>query len=82
MAKKVDYWKDYEKYKWFYTSSGKLVIGGKSAEQNESLVKDIMRIKKNYIVMHTKEPGSPFAIILDDIKNVSENDLDETAIFK
>ena len=30
--------KSYEKYKWFVTSSGKLVMGGKNAEQNEEIM--------------------------------------------
>ena len=30
---------NYQKFRWFYTSSGILVIGGKSAEQNEEIIK-------------------------------------------
>jgi len=73
--------KEYKKYKWFYTSSGKLVIGGKSAEQNDSLLTSIKKSNKEFIVMHTAEPGSPFTIILSDIKKVSKSDLAECAIF-
>jgi hypothetical protein len=86
----------YKKFRWFVTSSGKLVIGGKNAEQNEELVKMCMKgehldldhrtsleewsaKKKKYVVMHTKNPGSPFSMILDE--NCSEKDLEETAIF-
>ena len=86
----------YKKYRWFITSSGKLVVGGKNAQQNEELVKGCMKgehldlehrasleewtnKKKKYIVMHTKAPGSPFTIILDE--NPSEKDLEETADF-
>ena len=69
--------KEYKKYRWFITSSGKPVIGGKSAEQNESLMKEIFKTKKNYITIHTKEPGSPFSVILADIKNISEKDIEE-----
>ncbi|MFA5992632.1 MAG: NFACT RNA binding domain-containing protein [Candidatus Pacearchaeota archaeon] len=70
---------DYHKYRWFYTSSNKLVIGGKSAEQNESLVREFMKCGKNYVVMHTREPGSPFSIIQSD--RFTEKDLEEVAIF-
>lgn len=73
--------KEYTKYRWFITSSGKLVVGGKSAEQNESLIKEILKLKKNYIMMHTKEPGSPFSVILADIKKINEKEMEETAIF-
>ena len=34
MAKEIDY----KKFRWFFTSSGLLVVGGKSAEQNEAVV--------------------------------------------
>ena len=65
---------DYEKYRWFFTSSNKIVIGGKSAEQNE----DIMRnIENEDVVMNTSSPGSPFCII----SSPSEKDIEEVAIF-
>ncbi len=63
------------KYRWFYTSSGKLVLAGKNAEQNEQLVK---QAKKNDIISHTKEPGSPFCILKDKVK---AQDIKEAAIF-
>lgn len=69
----------YEKYRWFITSTGAIVIGGKSAEQNEEVIKK--ETLKNEIVMHTKIPGSPFAVIKADAKEVTAKDLEETAIF-
>ena len=66
--------KDYESYKWFFTSSGKLVIGGKSAEQNEEIMENA---DNDDVIMHTSSPGSPFCII----KNPNENDIKEAAIF-
>lgn len=73
--------KNYTKFKWFYTESGKLVIGGKSAEQNDHLLKALKMGKKEMIIMHTSEPGSPFTAIIADPKSVSEKDMEETAIF-
>ena len=70
---------DYMKYRWFYTSDKKLVIGGKSAEQNEQLVSELIKSGKNYILMHTKEPGSPFSIVQSE--KPTEKDLEETAVF-
>mgnify|MGYP001606808173 CR=1 FL=1 len=67
---------DYKNYRWFFTSSGNIAVGGKSAEQNEELVKKF--IKKKNMIMHTVAPGSPFCILLGD---PSENDIEETAIF-
>ena len=72
---------DYRKYKWFYTRSGKLVVGGKSAEQNDSLLRELKKTKKEYIVMHTKTPGSPFCAIIAPISAVSKKDIEECAIF-
>ncbi len=69
----------YTKYRWFFTSSGKLVIGGKSAEQNETLVREIIKSGIDYIVMHTHNPGSPFTFIVDE--GIDEKDLEEQAIF-
>ena len=73
--------KDYEKYKWFVTSSGKLVVGGKSAEQNESLLKKLKSQKEDFMIMHTAEPGSPFSAILSSPKSITQSDMQECAIF-
>jgi len=69
--------KDYLKYRWFFTSFRKLVVGGKSAEQNENIMKKRLDTQDNFVVMHTSSPGSPFTLI----KNPNKNDLDEMAIF-
>lgn len=69
----------YEQYRWFFTSSKKLVIGGKNAEQNEKLVNELIDSGKNYIVLHTKLPSSPFAVIQSE--KPDEKDIEETAIF-
>lgn len=73
--------KDYRKYRWFFTSSKKLVIGGKSAKQNDYLINEIKKSGKNFKVMHTSEPGSPFSVILSDESKVLEKDVKECAIF-
>lgn len=70
---------NYTRYRWFYTSSGKLVVGGKNAKQNEELMQYIMKDKAEHIIAHTKEPGSPFCIILSEKYN--KKDLDECLIF-
>ena len=69
--------KDYKNYRWFFTSNNVLVVGGKSDEQNELVIKNFL--KPDYTVMHTSLPGSPFMIIQSD--KPTKNDLDETAIF-
>lgn len=72
---------DYKKYRWFYTSSGKLVVGGKSAAQNDSLLKQIKSSKKELIIMHTSSPGSPFSVILHSSDDLKKSDLEECAVF-
>jgi predicted ribosome quality control (RQC) complex YloA/Tae2 family protein len=65
------------RFREFTTSSGKKVLAGKNAEQNEELVKQF--IGKDNTIFHTSEPGSPFCVI-EKIKN-SKKDKKETAIF-
>jgi len=72
---------NYKKYRWFYTSSGKIVIGGKSADQNDYLLSELKKAKEDLIVLHTSSPGSPFSVILSDIKKVTKEDTKEAAIF-
>ena len=71
--------KDYTKYKWFLTSSGNLVVGGKSADQNESLLLKLKKQKEDLTLMHTSDPGSPFSVILSE--SPSSSDIQECAIF-
>jgi hypothetical protein len=72
---------NFKKYKWFFTSSNKLVVGGKNASQNDELLSIIKKEKKEFIILHTSKPGSPFSVILSNIKNVTKPDIEETAIF-
>jgi len=69
--------RDFMNYRWFYTSEGRLVVGGKNEDQNELVLRNFL--KPNYVVMHTSKPGSPFMIIQE--HEPSEKDLNETAVF-
>jgi len=62
-------------FRKFITSSGKLVLGGKSAENNEQLIK---QAEAGEVVLHTKAPGSPFVNIKG---KASQKDIKEAAIF-
>lgn len=71
---------DYKKYRWFYTKSKKLVVGGKSALQNDELLKKVKSFtSENYCAAHTAEPGSPFYIILSLPEAITEADKIEVA---
>jgi predicted ribosome quality control (RQC) complex YloA/Tae2 family protein len=67
----------YEKFRWFHSSEGFLVIGGRDVVTNEIVVKKHMN--KDDLVMHTDMDGSPFFIIKTDGKEVGERTLQETA---
>jgi len=73
--------KDYLKYKWFFTASGKLVVGGKSALQNDELIKALKQEGEERIIMHTSTPGSPFMCIVSAPGEVSKKDMEECATF-
>ena len=66
------------KFREFKTSSGKVVLAGKNAENNEELVSQIGR--EEY-VLHTAKPGSPFVNIKAETEKVSKEDIKESAIF-
>jgi len=66
------------KFREYTTSSGKLVLAGKSAENNEELVE---QVGQNEYVLHTAMPGSPFVDIKAPMDEVSKIDLKEAAIF-
>jgi predicted ribosome quality control (RQC) complex YloA/Tae2 family protein len=62
-------------FRKFQTSSGKLVLAGKSAEANEDL---ISQAEASEVVLHTAKPGSPFV----NIKGKStKKDLKESSVF-
>lgn len=70
----------YEKFRWFISSDGFLVIGGRDATTNEIIIKKYS--EKNDIVFHTEIPGSPFVIIKNpNASNIPETTLIEAAEF-
>ena len=67
----------FEKFRWFYTSSNLLAIGGRDATSNEVLIKKHLEV--NDLVFHTEMSGSPF-FILKDGRDSSKLDIEEVAI--
>lgn len=67
----------YEKFHWFISSEGFLVIGGKDATSNEIVIKKHTNPKD--IVFHTDISGSPFFVIKTENKTPKEITLKETA---
>ncbi len=67
----------YEKFRWFISSEGFLVVGGRDATTNEIVIKK--HTDKDDIVFHTDMAGSPFFVIKTDGKTVGEITLSEGA---
>jgi predicted ribosome quality control (RQC) complex YloA/Tae2 family protein len=58
----------FDKFKWFVSSDGYLIIAGRDATTNEIIIKKHTETKD--LVFHTDMAGSPFAIIKFDSKDV------------
>ncbi len=69
----------YEKFRWFHSSDGLLVIGGKDATTNEILIKKHM--EAHDIVFHADIVGAPFVLIKTEGKTPPEQSLKEAAGF-
>ena len=69
----------YEKFRWFISSDGFLVISGSDATTNDIIVKK--HLEKNDLVFHTELKGSPFVVIKSNNNLISQNTIEEAAIF-
>jgi len=69
----------FEKFRWYISSEGKLVIGGRDATTNDILVKKYL--EPNDLVFHTQLKGSPFVVIKTEGQKVTEEEKEEAAIF-
>lgn len=67
----------YEKFHWFFSSEGFLVIGGRDVITNEIIIKKYTQ--PNDIVFHTDLQGSPFFVVKADGKQVGKTTLQEAA---
>ena len=68
----------FEKYIWSFTRNGFLVIAGKNADQNESIVKKYL--EDNDIYMHAEIHGAPSIIIKTQGREPGEADLMDAAV--
>ncbi len=75
-ARKTDW---YENFRWFFTSEGFLVIGGRDANTNENIIKK--HTDNHDIVFHTDMAGSPFVVIKTEGKKPDDLDMEEAAQF-
>ena len=66
----------YERYRWFFTSDGFLVVGGRDAASNSAVVRK--HLVKNDKIFHADIFGSPFFIIKD-AENAPDTSMNEVA---
>jgi predicted ribosome quality control (RQC) complex YloA/Tae2 family protein len=76
---KVKHRKWYEKFRWFITSDGFLVVAGRDAVSNEILVKKYT--EENDLVFHADVVGAPFVVVKTGDRDPSEQCFNEAGEF-
>lgn len=69
----------YEKLRWFLSSDGFMVIGGRDANTNEMVVKKYM--ENNDIYLHSDIHGAPSVVIKSEGREIPETTIEEAASF-
>ena len=69
----------YERFRWFESSNGFLVIGGRDASSNEEIYAKYL--EKRDFALHTDAPGAPLTVIKTMGEEVPESTLEEAAQF-
>lgn len=76
-VRKKDVW--YDKFRWFHSSDGYLVIGGRNASQNEEIVKKYM--EDHDLFFHTQMEGAPAVVIKSEGREIPRRTKEEAAVF-
>jgi predicted ribosome quality control (RQC) complex YloA/Tae2 family protein len=69
----------FEKFRWFVSSEGFLVVGGKDAVSNDVLIKK--HTESEDVVFHADVVGAPFVVVKTKGKKLSERTFGEVAEF-
>ena len=69
----------YERFRWFISSDGFLVIGGRDADTNEEIYKRYM--EKRDLVIHSQAHGGPLTLIKTEGKDVPQTTIHEACVF-
>jgi predicted ribosome quality control (RQC) complex YloA/Tae2 family protein len=69
----------YEKFRWFISSEGFLVLGGRDAKTNERLAK--RQMDANDVFLHASVHGAPYVIVKVPDQEPGETTLEEAAQF-
>ncbi len=75
--KRKKHW--YDGFRWFISSDGYLIVGGRDAETNEELVKKYMQ--KEDLFFHAQVHGAPAVLVKTEGREVPESTLREAAQF-
>ncbi|HWQ48945.1 MAG TPA: ribosome rescue protein RqcH [Methanosarcina sp.] len=76
-ASRKKHW--YDRFRWFVSSDGLFIVGGRDADTNEEIFKKYL--EKKDLVFHTQTPGAPLTVIKTGGKEVPESTLYEAAQF-
>ena len=79
VKRKVEGKEWFEKFRWFTSSEGYLVVAGKDTVSNEVLVKK--HAEKDDIVFHADIMGAPFVVVKTEGKTTSDQTLREAGEF-
>ncbi|MDF1540358.1 MAG: ribosome rescue protein RqcH [Candidatus Thorarchaeota archaeon] len=69
----------YEKFRWFYSTEGFLVLGGRDAKTNEQLAK--RQMNANDVFLHASVHGAPYVVVKVPDKEPGQVTLEEAAQF-
>jgi len=69
----------YERFRWFFSSDGFLVLGGRDAESNEEIYAKYL--ERRDLALHTDAPGAPLTIIKTEGEAIPESTIQEAAAF-
>lgn len=69
----------FERFRWFFSSDGFLVIGGRDADGNEEIY--LKYLEKRDLALHTDYPGAPLTVIKTEGREVPESTVKEAAQF-
>jgi predicted ribosome quality control (RQC) complex YloA/Tae2 family protein len=69
----------YEKYRWFISSEGFLILGGRDAKSNENLAK--RQMSANDVFLHASIHGAPYTLIKVPDEPPGQQTLEEAAQF-
>jgi predicted ribosome quality control (RQC) complex YloA/Tae2 family protein len=69
----------YERFRWFISSDGFLVLGGRDAESNEEIYTKYL--ERRDLALHTDAPGAPLTVVKTEGMPVAESTLQQAAQF-